>query len=138
MRKKVATLPTSRTTRNDRGFTLLEVLIAVAILSISLGVLFGSQSRSLDYAMEASFNFTAPMLAAKKFAELEAMQSIEDNEGNFGEEYSDYGWKLETEEASFLYLASLQDLQPPIVKATLTVFREDTSLSCSLIFYGQW
>ena len=55
------------------GFTLLEVMIALAVISIALMALLGSQSQGLSLANESRFNTTASLLAQGKMAEIEAI-----------------------------------------------------------------
>ena len=91
--------------RRDRGFTLLEVMIAVAILAVSLLAIFNLQSTSLLGSGRAQKTTIATSLARLKMSqvliELEAGMAKgefpEDKEesGLFEEEkYPDYGWKL--------------------------------------------
>ena len=59
--------------RENSGFTLLEVMIAMAIIAIALVAVFGSQSQSLSLANEAKFSTTAALLAQSKMAEIETL-----------------------------------------------------------------
>ena len=86
--------------RNAQGFTLLEVLIALAILALSLGVLLESQASSLSYAGRARDLTIAATLARSKLIDIElhlfdegfTENEIEEN-GSFEEEgWSDYKW----------------------------------------------
>ena len=81
------------------AFTLLEVLVAMAILAIALTTLFGAQSQSLIFATEAKFNTNASLLAGLKLAELESGR-IEpvDTDGDFGKEFSRYTWKIKVQD----------------------------------------
>ena len=82
--------------QEDRGFTLLEVLIAIAILALTLSSLFGSQARSLSLATEAQFNLKASLLAREKLAEYESgVIALHDDSGDFGEKFPGYFWKAE-------------------------------------------
>ena len=54
------------------GFTLLEVMVAMAIIAIALTAVLGSQSKSLSLASEAKFSTTVALLAQSKMAEIEA------------------------------------------------------------------
>jgi general secretion pathway protein I len=80
----------------SRGFTLLEVMIAVTIIAIVLVAVFGSQSQSLSLANEAKFNTTAALLAQRKMAEVEAGNSWDliSTSGDFNEDFPDYQWEL--------------------------------------------
>ena len=53
----------------DTGFTLIEVLVALTILSLSLGVLFGIFSQGLARAQETERETGARMLAQSLLAE---------------------------------------------------------------------
>lgn len=86
-----------RTTKSDlSGFTLLEVMVAMAILAISLVAALGSQSQSVSLAGEARFNTTAPLLAQMKMAEKELADPDElgSDSGDFGEDFPGYHWTM--------------------------------------------
>lgn len=53
------------------GFTLLEVMVAVAILAIALTAIFSSQAGAIRVASRARFTTTATLLARCKMAEIE-------------------------------------------------------------------
>ena len=86
---------------NQRAFTLLEVIVSMAILAIALTTLFGSQSQSLSLATEGKFNTNASLLAGLKLAELESGR-LEPSavQGDFGKDFPGYGWKMEVGDAS--------------------------------------
>ncbi len=124
---------------NAQAFTLLEVMVAVSIIAIALVALFGSQSRSLSNATEAHFNIVAPMLASGKLAELEIETAAPDNnEGDFGDEFPGYRWKIETEKATFESPEALDKLEKPLQKVELTVLWSETNFSYTLTYYGRW
>jgi type II secretion system protein I len=54
----------------NKGFTLLEVMIAVALIAIALTTLLGSQSQSVSFANSAKFETTAALLAQSKMSEM--------------------------------------------------------------------
>ncbi len=123
---------------NKRAFTLLEVMIAVSIMAIALVALFGSQSRSLSHATEAHFNMVAPMLAAGKLAEINSGNAaMANDDGDFGEEFPGYSWKIETENASFDSPEALTKLVKPLQKIELTVLWNETPYSYTLTYYGR-
>ena len=131
------TFPVVPIVRSERAFTLLEVMVAVAIIALALVTLFGSQSRSLSYATEAQFNIVAPMLASLKLAEVErGVVSISDDEGDFGEEFSKYSWKLEVEDAD-LELAAPEEMKEPLQKIAVTVVWSGSPFSYTLTSYGR-
>ncbi len=77
-----------------RGFTLLEVMIAMAVLSISLLVVFQSQSQSVSMMASSRATTMLTLLAQAKMAELETanISSLESGSGDFGPDYPDYTW----------------------------------------------
>ena len=79
-----------------RGFTLLEVMVALAIMAIALTAVLGSQSQGVSLAIEAKFNTTAALLARSKMAEirLKKPDDLISDSGDFGEDFSGYTWQV--------------------------------------------
>ncbi len=71
--------------RDDGGFTLLEVLLALAILAIALPVLLGLRNRDLDFHARAGELTTATILAQEKLleSELSAIFPVGETTGTF-------------------------------------------------------
>jgi general secretion pathway protein I len=71
--------------RNTSGFTLLEVLIAIAILALALPVLLGLRNWDLDLQSRASDITAATMLAQEKLieAEMSPVFPIGETSGDF-------------------------------------------------------
>ena len=88
-------------THQDRyglsGFTLLEVMVAVAIIAIAFTAVLGSQSQSVSLAGESKFNTMAPLLAQRKMAQLESEKSgaLTSDSGDFGEDFPGYTWQTQ-------------------------------------------
>jgi len=120
------------------GFTLLEVMVAVAILSITLVALLGSQSRSLSLATEAKFNTVASMLALAKLAEIESgLTPLESDSGTFGDDYPGFAWEIETTDAGADIPDVLSRLEPPFNRMELSVTWEGTPMTYRLVYYDQ-
>ena len=85
------------------GFTLLEVMVALAIIAIALTAVLGSQSQSLSLASEAKFRTTAAFLAQGKMAEIEAEkpEDFTSDSGDFGENFPGYRWDLSVNDVTF-------------------------------------
>jgi general secretion pathway protein I len=85
-------------TGRAHGFTLLEVLVAVAILAIAMVAILKANVQNLDALNASRESTTASLLAAGKLAEIEAMGPAEwaEFEGDFAEDHPDYTWEVET------------------------------------------
>lgn len=94
---------TGQYSKKSSGFTLLEVMIAMAIIAITLVVVFGSQSQSLSLANEAKFNTIAAFLAQSKMAEIEISnpEDLISDSGDFGEDFPGYIWQLSVGDVMF-------------------------------------
>lgn len=103
-------LPSSEQGRG--GFTLLEVMIAMAILAIGLVAVYQSQSQSIAMATDSRFLTTASLLAQSRMAEIAAAgtSDLVSGDGDFGETFPDYAWRVEVgdvEESSLLKRVTL-------------------------------
>ena len=98
--------------RKSFGFTLLEVMVAMAIIAIALTAVLGSQSQSVSLASEAKFNTTAPLLAQSKIAEIEVAEQsdLAGDSGDFGEDFPGYTWELSVEDIVFEEPENVSDL----------------------------
>jgi general secretion pathway protein I len=105
----------------DAGFTLLEVMIAMAILAIALTSLFGSQSASVALASETRFNIQAPLLAQMQLARLHSAENIITDSGDFGDDFPGFQWKLTVEDAIFPESDLLQQLDGKLQHLILVV-----------------
>jgi len=85
------------TQKKTSGFTLMEVMIAMAILAIALVTIFQSQSQSISMSTDSRFMTTASLLAQSKMVEVEAATTLDNQtkDGDFGPDYPEYTWHLE-------------------------------------------
>ncbi len=90
----------SRPVPHTDGFTLLEVMVALAILAIALTSIYRMQGQTLMMSGSARFYSLAPELAQAKIAEVErkSFTEIADGSGEFGDAYPGYGWELSIED----------------------------------------
>jgi prepilin-type N-terminal cleavage/methylation domain-containing protein len=70
-----------------KGFTLLETLIAIAILTVAIGAAFGVAQKSLITASNSKNQTTAFFLAAEG---LELVRDVRDNVHNYNATYLSY------------------------------------------------
>jgi len=86
--------------RSSRGFTLLEVMAATAILSLTLTVIIGVISNNVRATTHARLLTTATFLARGKIVSLEdtliekGFQDLDEvDDGNFAEDgFREFGW----------------------------------------------
>lgn len=104
--------------RGREGFTLLEVMAAVAVLAIALVALLEAQARSIRASHDIQLKTQAVLLAQEKMTQLELLQSEGDlptgDDGAAFEEVPPFRW-----ETSVADRDELPDL--PVVFREVTV-----------------
>ena len=93
------------------GFTLLEVVVAVAIMSIVLISVYRLHAQSLSMNTQARFYTQAPMLAQSKLSEMETGEDAEftADSGEFGEEFAGYSWRVTVDEVDMEALGEISE-----------------------------
>jgi len=86
-------------TNRDRGFTLLEVMIALAIAGIALITLLSLGNRSIGVNGRLQKITQATLLAQERMGETEAaadrkVLKFEDDKGTFDAPYDEFRWEL--------------------------------------------
>lgn len=78
------------------GFTLLEVLVCLSIISIVLVAVYRTHSQTLIMNRSTQFYTTAPLLAQRQLSEIElnTPANLTDDSGDYGNEYPGYQWKI--------------------------------------------
>lgn len=104
--------------KSSRGFTLLEVLIALAILASGIIVLNSAWSGNNLRIRKSNLYQNVSTLLERKMVELEAKYKAkpfneipEEEEGDFGSDFPLYTWKLKTRDFEMPDLTSA--LTPP-------------------------
>lgn len=94
-----------------KGFTLLEVMIAVALIAIALTTLLVSQSQSVSFANSAKFETMAALLAQSKMSELTLLDagSLSSDSGDFGDDYPGYAWEAVVSDISIEGVDNISD-----------------------------
>ena len=87
--------------RSPRGFTLLEVMVALCILAIVLLSVYRLHSQTISMSIESRFYTQAPLLARSALARWEEARKPEmiSDQGDFGREFPGYQWKISVEDA---------------------------------------
>ncbi len=98
--------------RSDRGFTLLELLVALAILGSTFAVLLSAHTAAARRASEARHTFTATALAREIMSrtEVEGLPAFGKDNGDFGEGYPGYRWEREVSDGPIPYFPDLKQI----------------------------
>ncbi len=84
------------------GFTIIEVMVALAILSIALTGIYRLHGQTMTVSGAARFYSLAPRLAQAKLSEIErqAYNTLSNAAGEYGESYPGYKWSIQIEEVT--------------------------------------
>ena len=95
-------LMASRLRRSGSGFTLLEVLVSLAILATAFAAVLRLHSDSMDMVIASRIHTRALELAQYKMTEIElsGVQNITMLSGDFEDQAPDYHWELQVEPAA--------------------------------------
>ena len=96
---------------SNKGFTLLEVMVAVALVAIALTTLLGSQSQSVSFANSAKFETMAALLAQSKMSEIaiQGKDTLSSDSGNFGDDYPGFAWEAKVSDISIEGVDTISD-----------------------------
>jgi general secretion pathway protein I len=91
------------------GFTLLEVMIAMAILAVALVAVYQSQSQSISMTGSSRFLTTASLLAQSRMVEIDAEDNrkLASGKGDFGDDFPDYIWQVKIYATPIRYLKKI-------------------------------
>ncbi len=119
--------------QNPKGFTLLEVMAAVAVITIVLVAVYKLQAQTIAMSEASRFYTQAPLLAQAKMAELEGktLDELSGGSGDF-EEVPGFVWE-----------ATVTDVESEVLETTaenlkridVTVSLENEGLSYGMSTY---
>ncbi len=100
---------TAQRPQPQRGFTLLEIMVAISIIAIVLVSVYKMQAQTVSMNNEVRFYATAPMLAQLKMAEVdsESLKDMGDDSGDFGDEFPDYRWNIVVDDVESAALGNI-------------------------------
>lgn len=100
--------------RNQNGFSLIEVIIAMMILSSGVILLVSSWANSYKKINRTQVQFEMAALLERKMVELhkeydgKPLETIDDEKAeDFGADYPQYTWKMKSQELEFPDLTPL-------------------------------
>ena len=109
--------------RTNKGFSLLEILVAFAILSLSLGTLLGVFGRGLKTASLSEHYAQAAIIAESKLTEIGTLLPLEESESSGVEKT--YHWQVLIEP----YQWPPEDVDPAFPIEALTPFHIKINVS---------
>ena len=114
------------------GFTLIEVVVALAVLGVSLVLLLQTHFASLNLFVDAEDQALMDLFVAQAVgvAEFEILAGDESGEGDFGENFVGY---------TYSYLAELRDpeVAPGLFDVTVSITGpEETRTVVFLVYDG--
>ncbi len=93
----------------QKAFTLLEVMAALALISIVLTSVYKMHFQTIRMSEMTRFYTLAPMLARSKMAEfdIKPQKDQDSGSGDFGYEYPGYRWEIAVEETKVAVSSSI-------------------------------
>jgi len=94
--------------KKKSGFTLLEVMVAMSIISIVLISIFKLHADTLRMNQMTRFYSTAPLLAQRKLTEIKTstLEDLSSDSGGFGENFPGYNWRVTISDVESVMLGS--------------------------------
>lgn len=105
-----------------QGFTLLEVMISLAIMATVILTLLGSVNYHLGVISDERDNTTFTLLARARMAELEQSPLQQKSEGSFAPIHPELKWKAE------LFTTQLPALQKLVLKVSRDADKREVTL----------
>lgn len=107
----MVTMPSTPTRRiignpDDRpgpgGFTLMEVVVALAVVAIALTAVYRMHAQTLFMDAGGRFDTVATLLLRQKLADLDSADpsAALDDSGDFGDDFAGYTWRIQSEDVS--------------------------------------
>lgn len=83
----------------EKGFTLMEVMIALSVVAIALTAIYRMHTQTLFMDARGRFDTVATMLARQKLADIDTLdlKDLTSDTGDFDSDHPGYAWKIESE-----------------------------------------
>lgn len=111
---------------NQKGFTLLEIMVAVAIIAIAFTSVLKLYTQTVAMTISSNFYAKAPFLAQKIISEWEtglATDTTQLDTGSFIEEFPGFSFELrhDTLSSDLIYSDNLSDTDRILVEVVCTI-----------------
>lgn len=118
----------------SHGFTLMEVMVALAVVAISLMAIYRMHGQTLFMDQRSRFDTVATLLARQKLAEIDTgnPDDLINTEGDFGDDYPGYTWRIESEN---VVSDLLKEDGPVLKRIAITIAYGDEDAVFTLITY---
>lgn len=119
---------------NRDGFTLLEVLVSLAIMAFVLIAVFKMHAQSISMQSAGRFYTTAPLLLQAKLSEFKTipLEELASDSGDFGENYPGYTWEFRLEDVESEALGTVAE---QLKKLNLTIALGQDQFRYSMSIY---
>jgi len=116
------------------GFTLLEVMVALAVVTIALMAIYRMHSQTLFMDARGRFDTVATMLARQKLSDINTQNLAEmvDDSGDFDPPHAGYSWEIRSEDVATDLL--VED-GPVLKRISITVNRSADGSRFNLVTY---
>ena len=116
------------------GFTLMEVMVALAVVAIALMAVYRMHTQTLFMDASGRADTVATMLARQKLADIDSDSESEllDDSGEFTDAHAGYGWRIQTEDVSS---DLIKEDGPQLKRITLTISPPGVSDGLTLVTY---
>jgi general secretion pathway protein I len=115
---------------DENGFTLLEIMVAVAIMAIAFTAAIGLHSQSVTMNMASNFHTRAPLVAGKIIAQWETHMAVS-GEADQGQDLLgdlpgfSYDLSEQEVESEWLMSENKENDYGKLIRLTCTVFYND-------------
>lgn len=119
---------------SERGFTLMEVLVALSVVAIALVAIYRMHSQTLFMDTRSRFDTVATMLARQKLADI-AIADLSDmtiDSGDFGDDHPGYTWRIQSDIVSS---DQFREDGPVLKRIQVTISRDGDASEFNLSTY---
>lgn len=122
--------------RGRRGFTFIEILVALFIISTALVAIIHLFSKVVDAEAETRFYTIAPLLAGEQMALVKSGVLSRGDTAGYYEDYPGYDWRVEISDAPAEAINTLGKAVDDLKQVDVTVSNDEDSKSYHLRAYA--